>query len=48
MQYLQVGILYIPWIGTLCLDYFKDITQKIQKFKIYAIPSCEYFICALG
>jgi hypothetical protein len=48
MQYLQVGILYIPWIGTFCLNYLKDITQKIQIFKIYAIPSCEYFICALG
>jgi hypothetical protein len=48
MQYLQVGILYIPWIGTLCLDNPKDITQKNKKSNIYAIPSCEYFIYALG
>jgi hypothetical protein len=48
MQYLQVGILYIPCIGTLCLDYPKDITQKIKNPKIYAIPSCEYFIYAFG
>jgi len=46
MQYLQVGILDIPWIGTLCLDYPKDITQKIQNSKF--TPSCEYFIYALG
>jgi hypothetical protein len=27
MQYIQVGISYIPWIGTLCLDYVEGITQ---------------------
>jgi hypothetical protein len=45
MQYSQVDILYIPWIGTLRLGYPEDITQTLKKIKVYAITSWVFHTC---
>ncbi len=50
-QYLcsQIFLMvYIIWIGTLCLHYLKGITQMFLKPKVHAILYCGYFTYALG